>query len=77
MKKIAKIIGIIMGCILAVVVVGLGILTVTEYKPEQEEKLEVTGESSVFVSEGDTISVVTWNIGYGALGANADFFMDG
>ncbi len=77
MKKIAKIIGIIMGCILAVVVVGLGILTVTEYKPEQEEKLEVTGESSGTVAEGDTISVVTWNIGYGALGANADFFMDG
>ena len=26
---------------------------------------------------GDTIRILTWNIGYGALGDNADFFMDG
>lgn len=26
---------------------------------------------------GDSLSVLSWNIGYGALGDNADFFMDG
>ena len=29
------------------------------------------------LSKGDSLTVVTWNMGYGALGDNADFFMDG
>lgn len=29
------------------------------------------------VQAGESFSIMTWNIGYGALGDNADFFMDG
>jgi endonuclease/exonuclease/phosphatase family metal-dependent hydrolase len=29
------------------------------------------------LAAGDSINIVAWNIGYGALGDNADFFMDG
>ncbi|MCR4593811.1 MAG: endonuclease/exonuclease/phosphatase family protein, partial [Clostridiales bacterium] len=29
------------------------------------------------LSAGDSMTIMTWNIGYGALGDNADFFMDG
>ena len=37
----------------------------------------MTGSASKELHAGDTLKVVTWNIGYGALGDNADFFMDG
>lgn len=40
-------------------------------------KLKVDRNSSEEISRGKEISMMTWNIGYGALGDNADFFMDG
>ena len=55
----------------------IGFLSVTEYKPKDSETVEVTGESSNKVKLNEEISVLTFNIGYGALGDNADFFMDG
>ena len=54
-------------------------LTVREYRPEDIEVLDIrpgeASEASVLLP-GDAITVVTWNVGYGALGDNADFFMD-
>lgn len=53
-------------------------LTATEYKPEESQKLTIEGEASQKeISRGDSMKIMTWNIGYGALGDNADFFMDG
>ena len=54
-----------------------GFLSVTEYKPDDRVTLTVEGDGSKTLAPGDTFSIVTWNIGYGALGDNADFFMDG
>ncbi len=60
------------------VVAGLAIvLTVTEYKPADVEKTGIGGSCSRTVSEGNSFTVMTWNVGYGALGEEADFFMDG
>ncbi len=77
---VKRILQVIVG-ILAVAVVAflilILVLTVTEYKPDATEELDVNGEGSVSVQTGDTLSVLTWNLGYGALGDNADFFMDG
>lgn len=57
---------------------GLVFLTVTEYKPADREEMVLCGaEETASVSEGDPLKVLSWNIGYGALGDNADFFMDG
>ena len=52
-------------------------LTLTEYKPEPSEMLAVDYGNWDLLSEGDTLKILTWNCGYGALGDNADFFMDG
>ncbi len=68
--------GILLAVVLAFVLMIL-VLTVTEYKPGAQETLEVHGTGERKVAIGDTISVLTWNTGYGALGDNADFFMDG
>lgn len=86
-KKILKITCIVLGVILATAIIFVGVLTLTEYKPGDSESLEVTSGSTfgknatdsakLSPSVGDSISIVTWNLGYGSLGANADFFMDG
>ena len=52
-------------------------LSVTEYRPADRETLEISGAAGKTLAAGDTITFMTWNIGYGALGDNADFFMDG
>lgn len=52
-------------------------LTITEYKPADQEAVAVNGSAARTLSPGDSLSLMSWNLGYGALGDNADFFMDG
>ncbi len=54
----------------------LAFFTLTEYKPKDVEKLTISGEGFFTLNPNDTFSIMTWNVGYGALGDNADFFMD-
>ena len=64
--------------IIVLLFVGLiGFLSATEYKPADRATLDVEGKAQKTLAEGDSVRIVTWNIGYGALGDNADFFMDG
>ena len=76
-KRIFKIIGGIF--ILFLLLFGglLTISTLTDYSPEPGavEVSETTGDG-VAIS-GDTFSVLIWNVGYGGLGAEMDFFNDG
>ncbi len=68
-------------CLVLIVVLAfggmLGFLSATEYKPDDVEPLEVQGASQSTLNAEDSFRIVTWNVGYGALGDNADFFMDG
>ena len=79
MKKVLKWIGIFVGAILLVGIIFLIWLTAVEYKPADTEKVEVdsTYGSQKLLYEGDEFSLMTWNIGYGCLGDNADVFRDG
>ncbi len=67
------------GLLVAAAALLFGWLTVTEFRPAAEEKAEIAGEA--FEMPGDvsdrTFTAMIWNTGYGALGDNADFFMDG
>jgi len=80
MKQIFRKIGIGLGIVVLVLilaVIGLiAYLSVTEYKPESRESAEVSGWTNEAFS-GDSLSVLSWNIGYAGLDADADFFMDG
>ena len=49
-------------------------LTLTDYKPEELETVSITQESRE--TAGDTLDIFNWNIGYGGLGRDMDFFMD-
>ena len=79
MKKALKIIGIALLTLIVLVAAFFAVLTIAEYKPADVERVtpqvgETVGDT---LQPGDSLRVVTWNLGYGALGDNADFFMDG
>ena len=62
----------------AILAAGLvGYLTVTEYNPAYAELPQRGANSSKEVIHDRNLKIVTFNTGYGALGEDADFFMDG
>ena len=76
--KLFRILGSILGLLLILAVTLVVVLTVTEFKPEARETLEVVSDGKTSAARiGSPLRVMTWNIGYGALGNNADFFLDG
>ena len=77
MKKIVKIICIILIALVLVAGTILAYLSVDEFKPKEIEVLEIEGEAHKTLVRGENYKIMTWNIGYGALGDNADFFYDG
>ena len=75
-----KIIIIVILSILAIVglYVGGNILygTITDYQPAPSESLELKNTKEV-TPKGSAFSFLIWNIGYGGLGHQEDFFYDG
>ena len=78
MKKFNKtLLGVLLVLVLAFAGF-LGWLTMTEYTPAPIESLEpIMKEAEGAIPEGATLNILSWNIGYGGLGAGSDFFMDG
>ncbi|MCR4807592.1 MAG: endonuclease [Lachnospiraceae bacterium] len=77
MKKVIKFIGGTLGVILLAAALFIGVLTVTEYKPAEREILIEAHDAEPVIGPGDSLTIASLNCGYGALGDNADFFMDG
>ena len=78
MKKILKVLLILVLIVIAAAVLLFGWLTAAEYRPAPVEDAEVlrTGENAS-LAVGDSVTVLSWNVGYGGLGKDSDFFMDG
>ena len=56
----------------------ISVLTIAEFKPDAVERAPIQGASlGKKVPAGETFSLISWNIGYGALGKECDFVMDG
>ena len=81
MKKVLKGIGVFLLVLILIIAVFFGFLTVTQLDPDSEganvNLMMDRDESCKTFAPGDSITVLTWNIGYGALGKSSDFFMDG
>ena len=80
LNKIARLVGAFFITLVVLLLMLFIVLTAMEYRPESTEKVRVDSlAEDTFDSPevGSTIKVMSWNIGYGALGDNADFFMDG
>ncbi len=80
-RRALRILGRILGTVLILVVLAIAglaaFLTLTEYQPRAQEKLEANGNSTRTLVPEEEFTIMTWNIGYGALSDNTDFFMDG
>ncbi len=77
MKKALQVIGALLLIVLFAVATIIGYLTVDEFKPADVEDVEIIGSAGDQIETGVQNTLMSWNIGYGALGDNADFFMDG
>ena len=81
MKAVKAIFQTIFWLLIAVAAAGvllITFLTVTEYRPTDVEELTVTGTApGRAFPVGQPVTILSWNVGYGALGKDADFVMDG
>ena len=78
MKKILSFFLKLLGILVLAVAILLGWLTATEFNPAPVEAAEVTRAGDVdTLKGGDSLTVLSWNVGYGGLGKDSDFFMDG
>lgn len=76
LKNTLKIIGGIIGLFFLYVMIVILHGTVTDYQPEEKITVEITGKATQKVIEDSIISLVTWNVGFGGLGAKDLFFYD-
>ncbi len=73
-----KILLCIVAAVLLLLVLLVAYLTITEYRPKDQqtaEQLSMGNGNAVSVDE--QLTIYSWNIGYAGLDASADFFMDG
>ena len=78
---IRKILQTLLWLLIAVAAAGVLLvcfLTVTEYKPAEVEQVPITGTpTGERLHAGEEVSLLSWNVGFAALGKDADFVLDG
>lgn len=77
MKKAVSKVAI--GFLILVVCYVVGVLlygTVNDWVPEEEISLNHSGAEGIKVIEDSILTFVTWNLGFGGLGAESEFFYD-
>ena len=75
-----KIIKFFLILVLSIVLIAVGLvvtLTVLEYKPKAIESVDVEQNQTTQIQLGQSIKLMTFNIGYASLGSEEDFVMDG
>ncbi len=68
--RLVAVLGIFIG-------LALALLTITEYRPDDIEALEIVNNSETVISQGASLTLMTFNLGYAGLGADEDFILDG
>ncbi len=80
MKRfLVKFFGIAIIMIIIMVAILLIWGTVNDYRPSREIIVDIEGFTDIVdtIDSGDTLTFLSWNIGYGGLGSAMDFFYDG
>jgi len=49
----------------------------TDFLPEHKKSVNIEGNSDFNILDKDTVTILSWNIGYAGLGEESDFFYDG
>ncbi len=84
-RRVGRIGGFVLGGAVCGVVGFVGVMWMREWRPQQVERLVggavgravTVEEGGSLLHRGDTIRLVSWNIGYAGLGDDMDFFYDG
>lgn len=61
--------------IIVTLLLVVGFFVATEYRPQPNEIVHINATPDTL--KADTLSILTWNVGYAGLGKNMDFFFDG
>lgn len=75
-----SVIRILVKIILIIVIFVAAVLcfyTIREYRPAAQEEIVISDNGTDSLRVGDSITLLSYNIGYGALSSTEDFFMDG
>lgn len=76
MKTVLKISLISISIVVLLFILFLAFFTITDYKPDAISGIYNSDHPDT-LKTGDTLTVITWNIGYAGLGYEMDFFYDG
>ena len=78
-KRVLKIVLILVAVIVLLLVGLIAFLSITEFNPEAVEDASITfaKDDAKAANTDEPFTVISWNIGYGGLGEESDFFMDG
>ena len=77
MKKILKAVGILLAAVIAVAGVYVAYVLISYSRIEDNQVLTVDKGADAYMSLGETYSITTYNIGFGAYSPDFTFFMDG
>ena len=77
MKKFLIVIACILGVCVLAIGIFLGVYAVNEYKPQDVEDVTVENPQTANAKLGETMSILTYNTGYGALSSDQDCYFDG
>ncbi len=75
-KKILRITLGVIGLFLLYIIIVLIHGTITDYQPEEKISANMIGQATENIITDSTISLITWNIGFGGLGKETIFFYD-
>lgn len=73
-KRALKGIGLLLFLFLLYVAAQICYATMTDYQPEEIIALSPQNSSEEKITNDSIITLLTWNLGYGGLGAESDFF---
>lgn len=76
MKIFLKISLISISIVILLIILFLAFFTITDYKPDSTSGINNSNHPDT-LKTGDTLTIITWNIGYAGLGYEMDFFYDG
>ncbi len=77
MIKAGKVVLIVIASFIFLISLFLAVLTIFEHRPEAKEEVEIINNQTNKVTLDQSITLMTFNIGYAGLGAAEDFVMDG
>jgi len=71
-----SLVAIIFGLITFLVVLGLLLVTIFDFKPAPKKRIEIENPLPSVKLQSNTLQLMSWNIGYCGLGKEMDFFYD-